>query len=87
MSEGSVKPVPYVLGIDTGGTYTDGVLLDFEGRTVVKKAKAFTTRQDLTIGIRECIDNLGEINPDEQSCPDPPPVLLGPCFFRDWKRF
>ncbi|WP_042339100.1 glutamate mutase L [Desulfosporosinus youngiae] len=51
--------MPYVLGIDTGGTYTDGVLLDFEGRTVVKKAKAFTTRQDLTIGIRECIDNLG----------------------------
>ncbi|AET70632.1 N-methylhydantoinase A/acetone carboxylase, beta subunit [Desulfosporosinus orientis DSM 765] len=55
----------YILGIDTGGTYTDGVILDFKGRTVVKKAKAFTTPQDLTIGIKECIDNLGELNPNE----------------------
>lgn len=53
----------YVLGIDTGGTYTDGVLLDFKGKTVVKKAKAFTTPQDLTLGIKECIDNLGELDP------------------------
>lgn len=57
--------MPYILGIDTGGTYTDGVLLDFEGRAVVAKAKAFTTPQDLTIGIRECINNLGEINPTQ----------------------
>lgn len=53
----------YILGIDTGGTYTDGVLLNFEGKVVVAKAKAFTTPQDLTIGIEECIDNLGEIDP------------------------
>ncbi len=53
--------MPYILGIDTGGTYTDGVLLNFEAKVVVAKAKAFTTPQDLTIGIEECIDNLGEI--------------------------
>ncbi len=42
-----------LLGIDTGGTYTDAVLFD-EARTpdpVVAKAKALTTRDDLTIGI------------------------------------
>ncbi|KJR49493.1 N-methylhydantoinase (ATP-hydrolyzing) [Desulfosporosinus sp. I2] len=55
----------YILGIDTGGTYTDGVLLNFEGKVVVAKAKAFTTPQDLTIGIEECIDNLGEIDPKQ----------------------
>ena len=55
----------YILGIDTGGTYTDGVLLDFEGKVVVAKAKAFTTPQDLTIGIKECIDNLGKIDPKQ----------------------
>jgi len=55
----------YVLGIDTGGTYTDGVLLDFENKVVVAKAKAFTTYQDLTIGIEECIDNIGELRPQQ----------------------
>ncbi len=55
--------MPFILGIDTGGTYTDGVLLDFEGKVVITKAKAFTTPHDLTIGIEECIENLGRINP------------------------
>ncbi|WP_407312990.1 glutamate mutase L [Desulfosporosinus sp. SB140] len=55
----------YILGIDTGGTYTDGVLLNFEDKTIVTKAKAFTTPQDLTIGIEECIDNLGKFDPKE----------------------
>jgi N-methylhydantoinase A/acetone carboxylase, beta subunit len=59
--------VSLILGIDTGGTYTDGVLLDFEGKAVKAKAKAFTTPQDLTIGIKQCIDNLGEIDPEQIS--------------------
>ncbi|CAA7603429.1 Hydantoinase/oxoprolinase N-terminal region [Acididesulfobacillus acetoxydans] len=46
------------LGIDTGGTYTDGVLLDLESEQVMRKAKAFTTREDLSIGILGCIENL-----------------------------
>ncbi|MHB1406276.1 MAG: hydantoinase/oxoprolinase family protein [Desulfitobacteriaceae bacterium] len=47
------------LGIDTGGTYTDGVLLDPVSGEIIGKSKAFTTREDLSIGIRECINNLG----------------------------
>lgn len=41
-----------VLGIDTGGTgtFTDGVLLDLDTKEVRGKAKAFTTREDLSIG-------------------------------------
>jgi N-methylhydantoinase A/oxoprolinase/acetone carboxylase beta subunit len=42
------------LGIDTGGTFTDGVLLDPLTRTVVKKAKVLTTHHDL----RSCIGNI-----------------------------
>ena len=38
------------LGIDTGGTYTDAVLFD-EEKGVIAKAKAFTTRNDLAVGI------------------------------------
>ena len=53
-----------IIGIDTGGTYTDGVLLDFEKKLVLKKAKTFTTPQDLTVGIAACIDRLGEVVPE-----------------------
>lgn len=45
-----------ILGIDTGGTYTDSVLLD-EDR-VSSKGKAPTTHYDLTKGIKESIDRL-----------------------------
>lgn len=47
--------MPLVLGIDTGGTYTDGVLLDLDTKEVRQKAKAFTTREDLSIGIRNAL--------------------------------
>jgi len=43
------------LGIDTGGTYTDAVLVDHDSNTLLAKAKALTTRHDLTIGIREAV--------------------------------
>ncbi|WP_349363286.1 MAG: hydantoinase/oxoprolinase family protein [Roseitalea porphyridii] len=41
------------LGIDTGGTYTDAVILDAQTETVIAKAKALTTRHDLAVGIAE----------------------------------
>lgn len=50
------------LGIDTGGTYTDSVIIDFDSGKVLAKAKALTTRQDLSIGIANSINNLGEID-------------------------
>ena len=54
--------MPLVLGIDTGGTFTDGVLLDIDTKEVMRKAKAFTTRGDLSIGIRNCIENMGHLD-------------------------
>ena len=42
------------LGVDTGGTYTDAVLLRDETE-VLASAKALTTRQDLAIGIGNAI--------------------------------
>jgi len=42
------------LGVDTGGTYTDAVLLRDEAH-VVASAKALTTRADLAIGVGEAI--------------------------------
>ena len=43
------------MGIDTGGTYTDAVLLDDE-RGVIGKAKALTTKYDLSVGIRGAVE-------------------------------
>lgn len=43
-----------LLGVDTGGTYTDAVLMRDE-EAVIASAKALTTRQDLAIGVREAV--------------------------------
>ena len=42
--------MPILLGIDTGGTYTDAVLFD-EDRGVLDSAKSLTTKHDLSIGV------------------------------------
>jgi len=44
-----------LLGVDTGGTYTDAVLIRDE-REVVAWAKALTTRQDLALGIGRAVE-------------------------------
>jgi len=48
----------FIMGIDTGGTYTDGVVVDTSSKKILCKAKALTTKQDLMIGISECIGKL-----------------------------
>jgi N-methylhydantoinase A/oxoprolinase/acetone carboxylase beta subunit len=48
----------YGLGFDTGGTYTDAVLVDMESGKILSKAKALTTRDDLSIGIRNSVRNM-----------------------------
>ncbi len=45
-----------LLGVDTGGTYTDAVLLDEATDKVLAKAKALTTRPELALGVGAAID-------------------------------
>jgi len=47
----------YRLGIDTGGTYTDAVLVGEHNR-ILAAAKCLTTRHDLTIGIADALNAL-----------------------------
>lgn len=47
-----------VMGIDTGGTYTDGVLLDDHTREIVAKTKTLTTHHDLKKCILAALDAL-----------------------------
>ncbi|WP_417589129.1 hydantoinase/oxoprolinase N-terminal domain-containing protein [Pararhodobacter oceanensis] len=44
------------LGVDTGGTYTDAILLDDAAQRLLSSAKALTSRPDLSKGIGEAID-------------------------------
>ena len=44
-----------VIGIDTGGTYTDAAMVDAASRRVVARAKALTTRGDLAVGVGEAL--------------------------------
>jgi len=53
-----------LLGIDTGGTYTDAVLLDDDGG-VAGSAKALTTKHDLAIGIREALAAVMPLSPSD----------------------
>ena len=56
-----------LLGIDTGGTYTDGVLLDERTRQVVATAKTLTTRHDLAQCILKVLDDLLPDDPGQIS--------------------
>ncbi len=51
--ENTPAPAPgrLMLGIDTGGTYTDAVLFSEESG-IVAKAKALTTRHDLSLALQ-----------------------------------
>ena len=48
----------YILGIDTGGTFTDTVIFDEAKEEIVCKSKAFTTKADLYAGISNAISTL-----------------------------
>ena len=48
----------YGIGIDTGGTYTDAVVYDFETRQILDSSKALTTRDNLSRGILSALDTL-----------------------------
>jgi N-methylhydantoinase A/oxoprolinase/acetone carboxylase beta subunit len=52
------NPKSLVLGIDTGGTYTDGVLLEYHSRRVLASHKSLTTKRDFSLGIEEVIRGI-----------------------------
>lgn len=41
----------YILGIDTGGTYTDAAVIDAGAHRILASAKSITTKGDLSIGV------------------------------------
>jgi N-methylhydantoinase A/oxoprolinase/acetone carboxylase beta subunit len=50
----------YLIGIDTGGTYTDAAVIDQANHKVLATAKALTTKGDLAIGVSEALSLVTE---------------------------
>ncbi|MDO5854102.1 MAG: hydantoinase/oxoprolinase family protein, partial [Thermoplasmata archaeon] len=48
------------LGFDTGGTYTDAVVMDMDSGGILARSKSLTTRRDLSIGIRGAVSGFDE---------------------------
>ena len=48
----------YAVGIDTGGTFTDGVIFDLDNGIVLTKTKVITERNNLSHAIDNCVGNL-----------------------------
>lgn len=55
---GDKSKVRYGLGVDAGGTYTDGVIYDFLEKKIVVKSKSLTTKWDFSVGINNCLEKL-----------------------------
>ena len=50
--------MPYIIGVDVGGTFTDVVALDGEGTITI--GKALSTPQDFSVGVLDSIQTAGE---------------------------
>jgi N-methylhydantoinase A/oxoprolinase/acetone carboxylase beta subunit len=44
-----------LIGVDTGGTYTDAAIIEARGHRIIATAKAITTKGDLSVGVAEAI--------------------------------
>ena len=66
--------MPILLGLDTGGTYTDAVLFDparaDAGGGVIAKAKALTTKHDLAIGLGGAVEAILPHLPQDRGIAD-----------------
>lgn len=60
----------YAIGIDTGGTYTDAVLISVADKNIVASVKSPTTHHNLSIGIAHSLKDLfqsSQVTPDDVS--------------------
>jgi len=65
-----VSVARYGLGIDTGGTFTDAVIIDLDDNVVIAKRKSPTTHHDLSKGLHASVDavfDACEIRPEDIS--------------------
>src|SRR5262249_60855521 len=66
-AQGKIRRMPYIIGIDTGGTFTDCVVMDADGRLVT--AKAPSTPDDFSEGVMESLRLAGARPPPTTAPP------------------
>lgn len=54
----------YLIGVDTGGTYTDAVIVDGDTHAVIASAKSLTTYGDLAQGVSASLRHVLDKDPD-----------------------
>lgn len=62
--ETSISSPEFWIGLDTGGTFTDAVVLDGE-RRVIASAKSLTTHWDLSVGLQAALRSVLGSLPDD----------------------
>lgn len=65
-----VSVARYGLGVDTGGTFTDAVIVDLDNNLIVCKRKSRTTHNNLAIGLYKSVDAVfaaSDISPSDIS--------------------
>ena len=57
LHEAFMNPVSsqYLIGVDTGGTYTDAAIIEAASQRVIATAKSITTKGDLSLGVADAI--------------------------------
>jgi N-methylhydantoinase A/oxoprolinase/acetone carboxylase beta subunit len=60
----------FLVGIDTGGTYTDAVIIDRSNHRIIASAKALTTKGDLSVGVKEALVAVMASLPKQSSASD-----------------
>ena len=60
----------FLVGIDTGGTYTDAVIIDRRNHRIIASAKALTTKGDLSVGVKEALVAVMKSLPEKSSASD-----------------
>lgn len=58
MSASEQTNTSVLIGVDTGGTYTDAVLVDSHSHRVLSSAKALTTPDDLAVGVSQALESI-----------------------------
>jgi N-methylhydantoinase A/oxoprolinase/acetone carboxylase beta subunit len=53
----------YIIGLDTGGTFTDAAIIDADRGVLIAKSKSPTTRHDLSIGLSKATAAVVEMLP------------------------
>ncbi len=53
--QGTPTNASYLIGVDTGGTYTDAAIIEARGHRIIATAKAITTKGDLAVGVLDAI--------------------------------